>query len=409
MRGQVTLRDMSRGAGASVAALAAMAAVAAAGLLLLDADRLGGLATQTVAVLVLAAGGSVEIEAILSGLPVGLRGFVEVMPLGVSLVGALVLGALLVRGGRVGLLVRGATAVAVLLAGIAVVSLSVRGTITLRLPQIAPTAASGSTARSCPEGAPLGGLGGLGGLGDAVGAFDVGLSVAIGPTMVAATCWTVAVVAACWVVTRVRSVARAARAAASSIGALTVLLVAGAWVLWGSSAGGGVLLGSPLALSAALLTGLGVPWTLHREEILACLLDGTGSLLGSGLIAPGGPLTWVALALLLGIGIVGARAVPPTGGPMRRALGAAAALAPVMSLVLTILALATRISVDLGVAVRGFVQPVLDVSLHTDLWTAAGTGLVAGAVAGFTGSLLVTGTRSMASVGWRAWTDRVRR
>src|SRR5690606_4295639 len=98
-----------------------------------------------------------------------------------------------------------------------------------------------------------------------------------------------------------------------------------------------------------------------------------------------------------------------TGGPMRRALGAAAALAPVMSLVLTILALATRISVDLGVAVRGFVQPVLDVSLHTDLWTAAGTGLVAGAVAGFTGSLLVTGTRSMASVGWRAWTDRVRR
>lgn len=184
MRGRVLLRDVGQGVGAAVAALAAMAAVAATGLLLLDADRFGGLAALTAAVVMLATGGSVEVEVTPSALPISLQGVVEVMPLGVSLVGALVLGVLLVSGGRVGLFVRGGTALAVLLAGIAAVALSVRGTIALRLPQSAQTAHSESTERSGPEEATLGGLGGVGGFGDAVSALDIGFSVATGPTLV---------------------------------------------------------------------------------------------------------------------------------------------------------------------------------------------------------------------------------
>lgn len=194
-----------------------------------------------------------------------------------------------------------------------------------------------------------------------------------------------------------------------SIGALMVLLIVGAWVVWGPAAGGGLVLGWPLALSAALLIGLGVPWTVHGDGMLAGLLDGTESALGVGLLAPGGPLTCVALALLLGIGIITARAIRATGRPMRRALLAAAALAPLVSLVLIIFTLLTRISVDLGVAMLGFVQPVLDAELNADPWLAARVGLISGAVAGFAGSLLVSGMRGVASVGWQTWTDRFKR
>lgn len=391
MRGRVTPRDVGRGAAAAVAMLAAMAAVAAAGLLLLDAVRFGELTVLTAAVVVLAAGGSVDVEAAPSGLPVNLEGVIEVMPLGVSLVGTLVLGAMLVRGGMAGLLVRSGTATAVLLAGIAAVALSAHGTLTMHLPQIESMADNGSDERSD--------------LGGALNALDIGFSVATGPTLVAAACWTIFVVAVCWVVLRVRPVARAARAVMLSIGAGIVLVTAGTWVLWGPTAAGTLLLGWPLAVSGALLIGFGVPLPVHADGMLASLLDGAEfvdnaeSALHSWPLAPGGPLTWVALALLLSIGVLAARAIPVTGGPMRRAFVTAAILAPVVGIVLTILTLITRISVDISVTVLGPTQPVLDAGLDAEPWLAAGVGLAAGAVAGFAGSLFVLGTRKITSVG----------
>ncbi|SEF20111.1 hypothetical protein SAMN05421837_101232 [Amycolatopsis pretoriensis] len=98
------MREIVRGLVAAGSALLAMAGVAAVGLALLGA---AGLTAPMVA---LAVGGSVDFQAAaVAGLPVGLRGELHGIPLGVSVAGAVVLGWLLLRR-REGLLLRGAVA-----------------------------------------------------------------------------------------------------------------------------------------------------------------------------------------------------------------------------------------------------------------------------------------------------------
>ncbi|KOX20526.1 hypothetical protein ADK67_29335 [Saccharothrix sp. NRRL B-16348] len=396
------MREVGRGVVAAVAALAAMAGVTAVGLLLLDADRIGGLGGLTAAVVALAVGGSAEFSAVPAGdLPFAVRGGVAVMPLGVSLVGAVVLGWLLLRRrdesrqdgprGSDWLPTRGAAAAVVFPAGLAAVAWSARGTVTLP----GGTTGGGSGAPVCgmPAAAPFS----RGGSGDALG---VGFSVPVWPTAAGALGWVLAVVGVCWLVARFRVAVRGVLWTAAGI---TVVCLLAAWVFAGAAAAGGVLLVLPLLVSGVLSLGLGVPWALSSDGALSCVLDAVAP------PAPGGPLTWVAAVVLLGIGVVVARSGGRRGTPLRRAVRAATWLAPAVGVALGVSALLSRVSVELGVGAFGFSLPLLDARLAADPLVALGLGIVGGAVAGFAGSLLVDGVLRLTSVPWPAWTDRVGR
>ncbi|WP_307849603.1 streptophobe family protein [Qaidamihabitans albus] len=405
---RVTPRDVYEGLAAAAAALLAMAGIAAAGLSLLDADRIGGLGALTAAVVALAVGGSAKFGAVpAGGLPVTVQGGVHVMPLGVSLVGAVVLGALLLRRGRDGLLVRGAAAAATFPAGLAMVAWAARGTVTFRLPDGTSAAGGGLGVPGCSKG----GVPAAGGLpfggGGPLGALDAGFSVAVGPASAAAVGWALAVVGVCWLAVRFRVAAAGLRAVLWLMGGITVVGLLVAWASGGAAAAGGVLLVLPLAVFGALLLGLGVPWTVSSEGMLSCVLDGAGPL------SPGGPLIWVSGAALLGCAIVAASAAASAGGrpggPLRRAADLAVRLAPVVGAVLAAMALLSRVSAGLGINAFGFSLPVLDAQVAANPLLALGAGLAGGAVAGLAGSLLVDGFRSRASVAWPTWNDQDRR
>jgi hypothetical protein len=380
------MRDVGRGVAAAAAALLVMAGVALAGLLLLDAGRFGEPGALTAAVVALAVGGSAAVDAVpAGGLPVTVRGAIDVMPLGVSLAGAVVLGALLLRRGRDGLPVRAASAAVAIPAGLTAVSLLTKGNLTLRLPG---GGAGGGSA--CGLGTGAGSRFG--------GAVDAGFSVGLLPTVAAAAVWVLVVAGACALAVRFPPVATGLRATATVSGVLTAgcLLVAG--VFGGAPAAGGVLLVLPQVVAGVLLLGLGVPWTVSSDGPLSCALDGVAPL------SPGGSLTWVPVVALLACGIVVAvRTGRRPGGPLRRAAVLAAGFAAVTGAALAVVALLARSSVELGVTALGWSIPVLDARLAADPLLALAAGLGGGALAGFAGSLLVDAFRSRISVSSRAW------
>ncbi|QQQ79209.1 hypothetical protein IOD16_12705 [Saccharothrix sp. 6-C] len=389
-----TSREAGRGVVAAVAALAAMGAVAAAGLLLLDADRIGAFGGLTAAVVALAAGGSAEFGAVpASDLPFALRGGVAVVPSGVSLAGAVVLGWLLLRR-RDGLLVRGAAAAAAFPVGLAAVAWSARGAVAL------PRGASGGGSGAAVCGVPAVGPSGRGG---SVDALRAGFAVPVWPAVAGAVCWVLAVVGVCLLVARFRVAERcrpAVRGGWWTAIAVTVGCLVVAWASAGPAAAGAVLLVLPLVVSGALSLGLGVPWTVTSDGALSCVLGEVGP------PAPGGPLTWVAVAGLLGLGVVAARSRGRDGTPLRRAARLALWLAAVMGPVLCASALVSRVSVDLGIGAFGFSLPLLAARVAADPLVALALGAAGGAAAGFSGSLLVDGSLRVTSVSWPAWTDR---
>ncbi|GLZ01111.1 streptophobe family protein [Actinoplanes sp. NBRC 103695] len=383
-------RDVYEGPAAAAAALLAMAGTAAAGLLLLNGGRGGGLDRLTAGVVAMAAGGPADIGAApAGGLPIGVQGQIQVMPLGVSLVGALVLGALLLRRGRSGLLVRGSSAAVAFTAGLCAVAVAARGSVTL--PSGSARAVVGG-AGACSAGAstPLRAVG-------SVDTLQAGFSVAVGPATVGAAGWALAVVGLCWLAARFPAVADTLRAARWPVCGTAAVCVLAAWALGGPAAAGGALLALPLAAGGALLLGLGVPWAMHADGVLSCALDGGWS-----------PPEGVALTVLSGVALLacGVTVAAHTGrdragGPLRRAAGLAVRLAPMMAAVLALLTLLSRISVELGVRVVVIAVPVLDVRLTANPWEALVAGLGAGAAAGFAGSLLVDAVRRRTSVGRR--------
>ncbi|MBP2335538.1 hypothetical protein JOF41_001716 [Saccharothrix coeruleofusca] len=387
-------RDVLRGAAAAVAALAGMAAVATAGLALLDAGRIGGFGGLTAAVVALAVGGSAEFDAVRAGdLPLVVRGGVGVVPLGVTLVGTVVLGWLLLRH-RDGLLVRGAAAAVTFLAGVVAVVAAARGAVTLpgggaALPGGA-AAGGGSGVCGLPEVGPFG-------RGGSVGALDVGFSVPLWPTLAGAVAWVCAVVGLCWLVVRFRI---AVRGALRVVGGLSAVCLLAAWAAGGAMAVGGVLLVLPLVVFGVLSLGLGVPWAVRSDGPLSCVLDGVAP------PAPGGSLTWVASAVLLVLGIVVALAGARDGGPLRRAARDGAVTSAVVGVPLGVLALRAGVSVELGVGAFGFSFPLLEAWAATNPLAALGMGCAGGAAAGFAGSLLVRGALRWASVSWPAWRNR---
>ena len=94
----VAQREVWRGLVAAVAALGAMGGTAVVGLLLLGVGRVGEVDRMTAAVVAMAVGGSVELGAVPGGrVPFALQGNAELVPSGVALAGAVVLGWLLLR------------------------------------------------------------------------------------------------------------------------------------------------------------------------------------------------------------------------------------------------------------------------------------------------------------------------
>jgi hypothetical protein len=380
------MRDVRRGLGAAAAALLVMAGVALAALLLLGAGRSGDLAALTATVVALAVGGSADVVAVPAGaLPIAVRGAVDVMPLGVSLAGAVVLGALLLRHGRDGLAVRAVTAAVAVAAGLAAIAVPAQGNLALKLP-------GGGSAGASACGPGTGAASRFG------GAVDAGFSAAFVPTAAAAAGWALVVVGACALAVRFPVVVAGLRAAVTVFGAITAgcLLVAG--VFGGAAAAGGVLLVLPQVVSGVLLLGLGVPWTVTSGGVLSCALDGVQPL------SPGGPLIWVAAVALLACGIVvAARTGRRPGGPLRRAAVLAAWFAVVTGTGLAVLTLLSRVSVELGVTALGLSIPVLDARLTANPLLALAAGLAAGALAGGAGSLLVDAVRSRISVSSPTW------
>ncbi|VVJ18143.1 Uncharacterised protein [Amycolatopsis camponoti] len=347
------MREVVRGLAAAVAALLAMAGVAAAGLALLGAVRF------TPAVVALAVGGPVDVEAVPSGgFPVAVRGDLHAIPLGVSLAGAVVLGWLLRR--RDGeLLVRGAVAVPAFAAGVAGIAALANGKL--------PEATTGGL-RGCVSAGP-----GI----PVPGRVDAGFSVAVGPAALGAAILALAVVGACWLATRFLSVATGFRVLRWPLAVLVVGGTAAAGAFGGAAAAGGVLLVLPQLVTGAVLLGLGVPWTV--APALPCVPD-------FGHFTPG---PWVSGALLLVSVLV---LVVRRGDPLRRA-AVVGAVAGGVAVVMTLL---SRVSADVSVAAFGFSVPVLDVRLTANPLLA----LAAGALAGFAGSLLA-GAISVSSRAWK--------
>lgn len=353
-------RDLYAGLAAAVAALVTMAAVAAAGLLLLGAGR-GGFGRLTAAVVSLAAGGSAQVTAALPGrVPLTLTGDVRAMPLGVTLAGAVVLGAVLLRRGRDGLLVRGAVAAVVFTAGAAVAARLARGTTTLGLPDRSP--------------APGGGCGPVRGLpvgGDTLDVLGVGFAVPAGPVAVSAAALALVVAGAAWLVGRPGRAGAVLWPAA----AVTVLCLGVAWVWGGPPAAGAVVLALPAAALGVLLLGLGRPLTVDAGGPLSCVLDGARPL------PVGGTPAVVAAVVLIGYAVVFCRG----RGGVRFAAGYAAAVAALLAAA----AVLTRASVALGVGAFGFSVPVLDARIAADPVAALVTGLAVGAAAGMAAGALV--------------------
>ncbi|MCY1137066.1 hypothetical protein OWR29_03585 [Actinoplanes sp. Pm04-4] len=424
------VRRVGEGAAAGVGAVVAVAGTAFVALLLLDARRLGRLDRLTAAVVAMAAGAPARLAATPSGgLPVAVHSRIDLTPLGISVVGAVVLGALVLRRGREGLLLRGASAAVAFTAGIGMAAWTARGHLTL------PTGASGAMASpACLTGGGLPGgltggegLPGGGGLLSAGGrALDGGFVVGVGSAVWGAAFGALVVVGLCWLAARFPAVAGGLRGLRwPAVGAAVVPLV-GAWVVGGAAAVGVGLLGFPLVMLS------GLPWDVHTGGMLACVLDGGTEL------PTGGPLVLTSAVLALGFGVAvtagiyrgkgstahvdltdmliqstqstcqstresthpataaaGTAGAGAPGGrdrPWRAALVRAASVGLAGGVLLVVLAVLARVSVGLSAQAFILTVPLVDVRLAPDPWVALGVGLVAGAM----GSLLVA-----AFVSWR--------
>ncbi|MBT2541986.1 hypothetical protein J7E99_15045, partial [Streptomyces sp. ISL-44] len=210
--------------------LVAMALVAALGLHLLGADAAGGsLGAMSAAVVVLAVGGTVTPSGAVSVFGAGGAGAeasLDVMPLGVGLAGALVLGHLFLRSLRAGaapgeLPARAAVVVALFVAAVGVLAWAGHDVVTL----------DGDVLPRTPVKVEVPGIGDIGGLlpdriGDLIETRTrVGFSVEPGPTLRAAGVWAAVVLAVALTVSR-RGPAPLARLRPAASAVVAMLLVA---------------------------------------------------------------------------------------------------------------------------------------------------------------------------------------
>ncbi|WP_037649678.1 streptophobe family protein [Streptomyces flavidovirens] len=437
-------------------ALAGMAGVAALGLHLLGADSAGSLGPMTAAVVVLGAGGSVSPSGDVSAF--GLDGAeattaVDIAPLGVGLVGALLLSFFFLRSLRgvgtlisVGELTARVGAVAVLFVA-TMGGLARAGHDVITIDGDAFGLGSGSGLDKVPEndvsrevdellpgglGLGLGDIGGLlpdrlAGLVDAKA--SVGFTVNTGETLAGASCWVLGVLVVALLASRRTplprgwdAVHRVVRPAVSAV--VTVLVVA---VLAGLTAAayaaagddnpkrivGAALLGAPNGVWLGIPLGLFVPWSGEATGEMAKLLpDPLDELLRVnadepvmlGRLAELDGRVWLlgvaAALMMLYAGVLTAARTPRRGGELSVAgfagrcavrLGVAAGVA------LPLLVWLTDVSADASLSVLGIDAFGAGIELHGSMGMALLLGAVWGAGAGGVGALLACGAGAAGS------------
>ncbi|WP_062649907.1 streptophobe family protein [Streptomyces maremycinicus] len=302
-------------------ALIGMAGTAALGLHLLEADSAGSLGPMTAAVVALAAGGSVTPSGDVSAF--GLTGAeaataIEITPLGVSLVGALLLSWFFLRSLRAAgvvvapaeLLARVGTVVALYVAMLGGLVWAGHDVITLDGGALGlddlPGGGGGGGGGGGPEIPGLGDIGGLlpDRLGDLVDAkAAVGFTVDTAPTLLGGLGWSLGILLIALLASRRtplpagwEAVHRVVRPAVSAV--VTVLLVAvaagfaaAAYAAIGDDhprrIAGAALLGAPNGVWLGIPIGLFVPWDGRATGALTGVLpDPLDDLLGAGTERP---------------------------------------------------------------------------------------------------------------------------
>ncbi|MFE9648497.1 streptophobe family protein [Streptomyces sp. NPDC006365] len=415
-------------------ALIGMAGVAALGLHLLEADASGSLGTMTAAVVALGAGGSVTPSGDVSTF--GLEGAeaetaLQITPLGVSLVGALLLAWFFLRSLRgAGVVIspgelaaRAGAVVVLFVAMLGGLAWAGHDVITIDGGSLGLDQLPGG---GLPDDIEVPGLGDIGGLlpdrlGDLADAnAKVGFTVDTVPTLLGGAVWVLGVLLIALLASRRtplprgwEAVHRLVRPAASAL--VTVLLVA---VLAGLAAAtyaaigdehpkriaGAALLGAPNGVWLGVPIGLFVPWDGSASgglvQFLPAPLD---ELLG---LSSDQPVTLGRLAeldgrvWLLGVAttlmMLYAGVLTAVRTPFVRERGAALGfagrcalrLAIVTALALPLLAWLTEVSVDASLSVLGVDAFEAGIELHGQLGMALLLGALWGAGAGATGALL---------------------
>lgn len=432
-------------------ALIGMAGTAALGLHLLEADSAGSLGPMTAAVVALGAGGSISPSGDVSAF--GLKGAeahtaVTITPLGVSLVGALLLSWVFLRSLRSAgvviapaeLLARAGAVVVLFVATLGGLVWAGHDVITidggsLGLDKL-PGAGGGGGGVNIPGLGDVGNIGGL--LPDNIGNLihakaAVGFSVDTAPTVLGGLGWSVGILLIALLASRRtplprgwEAVHRVVRPAASAL--VTVLLVA---VATGCAAAvyaaigdahpkrifGAALLGAPNGTWLGIPIGLFVPFDGRATGVLTKFLpDPLDKLLTAktdqsvtlGRLADLDGRVWLlgvaAAVTMLLAGVLAAVRTPViaratdsrgVGGPGALAFAGRCALrlGVLTALTLPLLAWLTEVSVDASLSVLGFDAFGAGIQLRGNLGTALLLGALWGAGAGAAGALLawVTG------------------
>ncbi|MFF7895547.1 streptophobe family protein [Streptomyces sp. NPDC007907] len=415
-------------------ALIGMAGTAALGLRLLEADAAGSSGPMTAAVVALGAGGSVSPSGDVSVF--GLSGAeadtaIEITPLGVSLVGAVLLSWFFLRSLRgagvviapAELLARAGSVVALFVAMLGGLAWAGHDVITIDGGSLGLDDVTGGSG-----GAEIPGLGDVGGLlpdrlGDLVDAqAAVGFTVDTVPTLLGGFGWSAGILLIALLASRRtplprgwEAVHRVVRPAVSAV--VTVLLVA---VAAGCAAAvyaavgddhprriaGAALLGAPNGVWLGVPLGLFVPWDGRATgELTRFLPDPLDDLLGAGSdgsvtlgrLAELDSRVWLlgvaAASMMLLAGVLAGVRTPVGAG--ERALGFAGRCALWLGVAtasaLPLLAWLTDVSASASLSVLGFDAFGAGIELHGRLAMAVLLGAAWGAAAGATGALLAWG------------------
>ncbi|MFD5477941.1 streptophobe family protein [Streptomyces hawaiiensis] len=430
--GRVPWGDVLMSAVAAVSwALIGMAGTAALGLRLLEADTAGSLGPMTAAVVALGAGGSVTPSGDVSAF--GLTGTeadaaVEITPLGVSLVGAVLLSWFFLRSlraagvviSRAELLARAGAVVALFVAMLGGLAWAGHDVITIDGGSLGPDDVTGGSG-----GVEIPGLGDVGGLlpdrlGDLVDArAAVGFTVDTAPTLLGGFGWSAGILLIALLASRRtplprgwEAVHRVVRPAVSAVVTVLLVAVAAGFAAAASAAigddrpgriAGAALLGAPNGAWLGIPLGLFVPWDGRATgELIRFLPDPLDDLLGGGSgrsvtlgrLAELDGRVWLlgvaAGSMMLLAGVLAAVRTPVGAGEnaLRFAGRCALRLGVATALALPLLAWLTNVSVTASLSVLGFDAFGAGIELHGHLGLAVLLGAVWGAGAGAVGALL---------------------
>ncbi|MFF4361776.1 streptophobe family protein [Streptomyces sp. NPDC001604] len=428
-------------------ALIGMAGTAALGLHLLEADASGSLGPMTAAVVALGAGGSVTPSGDVSAF--GLKGAqahtaVTITPLGVSLVGALLLSWFFLRSLRAAgvviapaeLLARAGAVVALFVATLGGLAWAGHDVITidggsLGLDKLPGGGGGGGGGVDIPGLGDIGNIGGL--LPDNIGNLihakaAVGFTVDTAPTLLGGLGWSAGILLIALLASRRtplprgwEALHRVVRPAASAI--VTVMLVAvaaafaaGVYAAIGDAHPkrifGAALLGAPNGTWLGIPIGLFVPFDGKATGVLTKFLphplDGlltakTDRSVTLARLADLDGRVWLlgvaAAVMMLLAGVLAAVRTPVGAGASQAGPGAlafagrcAVRLGIVTALTLPLLAWLTEVSVDASLSVLGFDAFGAGVELQGHLGMALLLGALWGAGAGAAGALLAWAT-----------------